>query len=257
MNLAPILNAFPKKIQVRFIHASSGQLLGVHKMKPDQLPPAFDKPTYIEFEDKQWRVMHADPLHTNELATATKLVLHVAEPGSIDPATIWADFPTICTDWPEDSPEPLFPDFILDVKKESWRQLEILPVDLLTEVQEEMVTIETFLYPGEDISTLPCYKNVYPRKTIVPGISHIGKEEFCALLNIHKKGAIRHFSGDFVKNGFAFCSDNYTYYGILKGDRIEELYLQDFESIDEEIYELVTAYNLLLADWRNGKIIMV
>ena len=256
MNVQALMGLFPQKTRVTLIHATSGKLIGIHKIKPEQLPTTFNKPINIKLQGETWRVMQAEPVNAKDFTLGNKLTLHVQEPLTLDPNILGYNFATICEDIPPMDTGPLFNDFVLDISKDGWLQLQFLAASLLPAVQEELLQIEKILFPGQGINTLSGYKNMHIRKKISSYPLNISNAEFCELSGIKQKGGVRYNSADFVQNGFVYRSDNYTYYGIIEGDRIAELCLLSFESADEELLQTMSFFNLILADWCNARVIM-
>jgi hypothetical protein len=257
MNLGPLINAFPRKIRVTFIHAVTKRQIGIQKMKPEELPSSFNKPIIIKWEGTEWRIMNAEPINGQGIILADKLTLYVEETHSVKPHSVGFNIATICPDWPEFTEKPLFNDFSIQLSKEQWRQLEFLPITLLATIQEEMQEIEPILFPKDGTNTLKGYKSMHSRKNIFAQPHDIFVSEFCNRMNIIQKGNIRLEEKGFIQEGFAFRSDSYTYYGLVKKDSIKELCLHNFESVDEEFFQIAEGYNLILADWCNGKLIMI
>jgi hypothetical protein len=255
MDLRPLIN-FIGRTHVTFINATTGKLIGVQKMKADQLPVSFNKPILIEFNGLEWRVMKAVPVHAKEFTLENKLILHVENPKTIS-QPLGYNFPSICLEFPESSlTEPLYNDFYLDISKERWRQFEFFPPSLLPVVQEELEKIMDILYPSSNANTLHGYFDLHIRKNIRQEPLNIPFDSFCEKINAKDKGGIRNASNGYIRNGFAIRTENHTYYGTLKDSLIEELNLESFESVDEEFFVLASYYELVLADWCNAKLIM-
>jgi len=72
-----MFSIFAKRIKVTFINNTSGELIGVSKMKPEQLPESFDKPTIMELREQEWKVAKADPVSRKEFAISGNLTLHL------------------------------------------------------------------------------------------------------------------------------------------------------------------------------------
>ena len=79
-------------------------------------------------------------------------------------------------------------------------------------------------------------------------------KEFALSVDIIEKGGLKADNGQFIENGFAIRTENYTYYGILKNNQICELCLERFESVDEEFCTISSAFGLALTNWCNGSI---
>lgn len=257
MDARPFINMFNGKTKVTFIHAVTGKIIGISKMKSEELPISFIKPTRIEFEGTEWRVMRAEPAHAKEFTIDNKLALYVQENYAIDPNKIGFDIATVCQDTPIIVTAPLFDSFSLDISKDDWRQLELFPVSAFHLIQKEMLEVESVLFPDDNTNTLAGYKTIHVRKQLLEQPLGIPADEFCNQVNILEKGSPRFDRKGFIENGFAFRSPGYTYYGIIKDNIIKELSLQAFESVDEELYQLASAYDIMLVDWCNGKIIMI
>jgi hypothetical protein len=256
MDARPFINLFNGKLRVKFINATTGKLIGVKKMKVDQLPDSFNKPTFILFNGEEWRVMKAEPVNASEYTLDNKLTLHVESPSSIL-LPLGHNYPTICNEFPSvSSTEPIEHDFYLDLQEENWRQFEILPLSILPAVKEQIDQIISILSSSGNANSLHGYFDIHTRTNTRQKPLNISYESFCEQMNISQRGAIRIGQGRFVKNGFALKSDNYTYYGIQNDGIIEELNLESFESMDEEFFNLVLNYEVLLADWCGGNLIM-
>jgi hypothetical protein len=256
MNLAPILNAFPRKTRVTFIHAVTGKEIGIQKMKPEELPLSFTRPHTMELNGISWRVMQAVPVYAKEFNLDYKLTLYIQESSSVNRHGM-SDLPTICNDHPVLYQESLFNDFVLNISSGQWRQLEFFSQSFLSIVQEEITRVENILSPGEGVNTLLGYKDIYTRNKIPDIALAIPFDEFCRQYHILEKGAVNFNGNGFIQDGVSLRSKNYTYYGKVNKNIIEELYLESFESVDEEFYELTSSYSLALADWCNGMIITI
>jgi hypothetical protein len=256
MDARPFVNLLSGKMRVTFINATTGKLIGIQKMKPDQLPASFDRPTIIEFNGKEWRVMKAVPIHAKEFRVDNKLTLHVEESQILN-QNIGNYYPTICKGLPASSKFTIFNDFQLEIPADKWRQYQFLPPSLLNAAQEEIEQIIQILFPESNRNNLHGYFDVHVRKNIKNEPLNFPLDSFCERMNIREKGGVLITQGEFLKDGFALRSDNYIYYGTVVENKIEELNLESFESADEEFFEVATIYELLLADWCNAKLIMV
>lgn len=256
MNLQFLVNIFPSKVRVSFRHAITGDLLGVHKIEPEKLPEIFNKPTIIEWGKINWRVLNAEPIYAKKFTITNKLTLYVLENDFIDTRKMGHNLPTVVEKLPELTAQPSFDNNTMTLSSDQWGQLEYLPVSLLPTVQEEVSLIETILNPPQKVNTLTGYATQHKRKIINTLPLNIPVNEFCELMRINQKGSIK-LKSEYIKNGMAFYSDSSVYYGLVKENMIEQLYQYEFECADEQFSNLVSAYNILLVDWRNARIITI
>lgn len=257
MNLGPLLNAFPKKIRVSFIHATTRNLIGIYEISPSKLPISFIKPTNIELEGAYWRVMQANPIHATEFTLNNKLTLYVQETSAIDPTYIGSDIPTISNEIPALTSDSLYEGPPLKISRQQWRQIEFFHTTAIPALQEEMAEIASVLFPEKDVNTLLGYKNIYTRKYIDQIILNVSLDEVYQRINVSEiRSLYLSENNQYIENGIKIQTANHTYYGIVNKNQITVLGLKEFDSIDDEIYSLMNHYDLVLADWCNGRIIM-
>ena len=252
-------NLFRKNtIKVEFIDAISNEAFGSVKMKPEQLPASFDKPTTIHIENEDWQVERADPVYADEFIKKGELILWVNKILKIDPRNIRFSIPTLSNELPKTADNYLFNGFTHTIHEDDWRQIEFLPVNVLPVVQEEMKMVEEILFPESDPdfdSTVNGFDRVHVRTKIERQLLNIPVEDFIKELSIQQKGnlAIRGYTG-YVENGFALRSPGYIYYGTVENGMIKELCLDFFDSMDDEINNTLSKYDLLLINWCRGMI---
>lgn len=257
MNLQFLTTISPAKIAVHFFHALSGDLIGKQKIPVEQLPLVFDKPTMIDWKDIRWRILRSVPTHAKDYLVEKKLVLHVVENTALHKLDLGYDIATICGAPPVLDDQPLFNEFVMDIERDEWRQLEFFHVSCLEKVQQEMIKVESLLYPGKEFDTLAGYKEQVIRMQTPWQLPGIEWQQFYDMLNQPLKGACRFDGKGYLENGIALRSAGFSYYGILKEGQVCELYLHHFESVDDEFYTVASAFGLALADWRNAKIILL
>lgn len=250
-----MLGFFDKKVKVTFIDNANDETLGISKMLSDQLPDSFEKPTTLQFQDKEWHVIKADPVNKQEFMITKKLTLHLAEVGFLDPENVLYTVPTISNELPAMVDIKLFDEFVIELHEDDWRQIEFLPVDILPAVQDEMAAVEAILFPEDETERSFGFKSIHVRSKIGSRHLSIPFADFCASVNIEAKGAIA-LSGypGFVENGGSIRSGNYTYYGTLEGDIIKELCLVQFESVGDEFAIVADRFKLMLVSWCRGQI---
>lgn len=252
--LEGVMRLFPKKVKVSFVDAETGEPIGMVKMTLDQLPEKFNKPMLIEAMGKWWRVLDAEPKKAIEFEFMKNLVLKVKDSFLHDPVKGRWYVPSVAGGMPLVSGDTLFDQFILDLRVDEWRQIEFLPVSLLDQVKEDVAVINSILHPEKKYNRLLGYQQRHVREKIVSHNHNIPFYKLCELVNTIDKGVMRLPDG-FVKDGFALRSFNYEYYGEVEEGMIKSLCVKEFDCVDEEILNVLSAFGLLLVVWCEGKII--
>ncbi|MBC8032702.1 MAG: hypothetical protein H7Y03_01045 [Chitinophagaceae bacterium] len=255
MNLLPLLNIFPKKVRVTFIDALTGSTINTKRILLAELPEAFNRPITMNIGDSPWRVTSARPARVEEYSISKKLLLQVQQPDTINPSILRYELPTMAPSLPYFTEDPLFSDFTLDLTPEQWRQTEFLPLEFLELIKEEMAPIEAILYPENETQNLLGFAQVHLRQKTDHAYLNIPFEKFCKKVQATGRGNILFPGKGYVHQGFAVTSESFCYYGILKEDRIQQLNLLHFECADEEFFNVLMKYDLVLADWCHGGII--
>jgi hypothetical protein len=260
VNYAKVLDAalqmFPRKIRVTCIDGITGTQIGKYKMGLAELPPAFNKPVSIVIEGREWRIIQANPLGADDIAIFRKLTLHVLGKDQLQQVTLGHNVPTRHATSAQLTSTPFFQQFTLDITTDDWLQLEFLPVSAMPQIQEEMALIDPILLMESRSNPLMGYGNIHIRQQTTHFGADIPFDAFCAALPNLKKGNIRLDGKDYIENGFALQSDNYTYYGTLLNNRITHLCLLEIDGIDDEFTQLATTWELLLVDWCKASITM-
>ncbi|HEY4150698.1 MAG TPA: hypothetical protein VGM41_17290, partial [Chitinophagaceae bacterium] len=83
-----MLSFFKKTIEVNFIDEVSGKTIGLSKMKPEQLPDAFDKPTTLQIAGKEWQVINAEPVYSSDFIRSGKLTIHLKSIEHVHPQNV-------------------------------------------------------------------------------------------------------------------------------------------------------------------------
>jgi hypothetical protein len=255
MNYAKLLSAattlFPKTVKVKLIDAATGELLHKHKIPLQQLPVAFNKPTILEINNLHWRVLKADPVLADDFMFTKKLTLHVRDAATMSAhAQELFDVPSICDPLPATGASVLYNEFTLAITGNGWRQLEFLPIQHWSIIEEEIKTVEGIL--GGQPNALIGYVEQYHRKKTGAIELGIPWQTFFALLPRPMSGNVYYDEKGFVENGFALRTESYTYYGLLKNGNIQSLCLTQYDGIDDELMQVLETFKLVLTDWCNA-----
>ena len=165
--------------------------------------------------------------------------------------------PTQHASQPLTSPTPLFDNFTLDISTDDWLQLEFLPAAAVELIQEELAAIDQVLLAENGGNPLLGYASSHIRNQTAQLGANIPFDAFCAALPVQKLGNVRLAGNNFIENGFALQTDNYTYYGMVTDGQITHLCLPVFDCIDDEFSQVATTWELALVDWCNVNVIML
>jgi hypothetical protein len=251
-------NLFQKKIKVELVDAINSGSFGLVKLSAEQLPASFpaDKETIMHIEGEDWIVDRAEPITAEEFIKKGELTLWLKKVLKINPANIRYSIPSISNELPAFSDSRYFNDFTLTIHEDDWRQMEFIPATELISIQNELKKIEPIIFPEDDpdFDAGNGFSSIHVR-TIKRTSLAIPWEEFVELVNVQEQGtlAINGYGG-YVQNGFACKTVNHTFYGTISNGLITELCLDDFNSMDEETYNLLTRYQLLFVCWCRGEI---
>lgn len=248
-----VVGLFPRTIRVKLVDMATGQLIGTYKIAAEQLPSAFNRPTTLEINQINWRVMKADPVSANDFLFSKKLKLFVYEDSKIDKKKLYYDLPTICRPSPETCIESLYNDFTLELSSLEWQQQEFKHLDQTIAIDHEIEQINQIL--SEQPNALLGFQRQYIRNASLFSLLSIPFHEFCETVKKIGIGNVFLDNNGFVKNGFALRSDSNTYYGIVDNEVIQTLCVTAFNYVDDEFMQIVTRYKLLLIDWCNARIL--
>ena len=255
MNILRITDSFaglfPKKISVTLIHTTEGNIVGEYKINSENLPEVFNKPTVLEIDGQSWRVTRAEPFNSDDYIKRKKLVLHVQEEERFLLHHTRSLVPTRPHPYPLTSNGHAAHDFVLSIAADDWQQIALLSVSSLPLIEAEMNQIENLISATVDDSALLGYETVHNRENIGQIALDIPFYDFYQLVNGQEKGYIQLDQHGTVTNGFFIRSLNYTYYGIVQQQRITTLCLHVFDYIDDELTNVIAAYDLVLVDWCN------
>lgn len=242
---------FPKKIKVTLIDAITGSSLGKYKIPAELLPAAFNRPTILEIDKVNWRILKADPALADDFLFTKKLTLQVQQVNDkTNTQLLKFSLPTICGELPATGASSLYHDFTLELANPDWRQIEFVPLGQPTVVEEAIKAIEATLI-GQPNPLLGYEQQFIRDNALLPGLT-ISWTSFCELLTNPIYGNIYFNNNGFVQQGFAIKSDSYIYYGILENGFIRMLCLHQFDWADDEFMQVLSTYELSLIDWCNA-----
>ena len=120
-------------IQVRFIDAKTGQLIGEAPMPIERLPVSFEAATTFRISGKTYGVVSAEPMTAQEFSRtgSLRILLREVESSTVDPRKILYSLPTLSAELPpitEGSTK--VGRHVLELHEDDWRQLELVAITL-------------------------------------------------------------------------------------------------------------------------------
>ena len=174
----------------------------------------------------------------------------------INPNDIWFTLPTISNEFPQTVGSTKQTEFDIHIHEDDYRQNEFLNSTSLTLVEEEFISIkyiwENFSKKSDDYTL---FKNCHVRKIIGEPNLRINFAEVKSLLNCNTVGQVI-INGEILKNGFAFKTENTTYFGVLENDIVTQLCIYQWnENTTNEILKINKDFNLVFVNWYHIDII--
>jgi hypothetical protein len=169
---------------------------------------------------------------------------------SINPNNIWFSTPTISNEFPRTISKTKDTEFDIYIHEDDYRQNEFLNSSALSAIQSEFKEIkEIWDNHSKKTDDYSLFKNCHVRKTIgLPNLT-INFNELKTLLNFNSIGQVI-IDGNVLLNGFAFKTDNTTYFGTLEDGNVIELCITQWnEKTTNEISIINNAFNLVFVNW--------
>jgi len=261
MNILGVVDSasslFSKKIRVTLIHSETGEKLTTEMLDSSQLPKKFDRPTILEIDNTQWRVVKFEQLSSQSYFRSAHICLHVISPDQFisNGRYLIPTHASINRIKTTKENSPLSEDFTVSITQEEWLQLEFLAFENLVHIQEITSRINEVINPADGSNNLLGYASSHRRDTIDHYQIEISLDEFEKFLHTSTIGNLILADNSFIEQGFSIRSENHTYYGIVNQGLIRKLGVKKFESIDEELSNVLLKYNLVFVDWRNANIL--
>ncbi|SHM36917.1 hypothetical protein [Chitinophaga sp. CF418] len=245
---------FPKKVRIQLIHAVSGLKLSFHTFNSAEIPQFFNKPTLLNIDNKIWRVTEMQILKEESYFSCKKIVLYVVEPGSHDVGNKHL-VPTKMSAPPLTQSPAIQSDITLNISKDEWLQIGLFPTSALPLIQAMTDSILSILESSNNQNMLLGYAACYEREYTTICNPQLDFAQFTHFVGASSIGTISFDDAGFVRDGFSFSAGNHTYYGQVENNQITTLALYQFEYIDEELFDIVNRYDLLLVNWCGAAIL--
>jgi hypothetical protein len=168
----------------------------------------------------------------------------------MNPNDIWFTTPTISNEFPLIIPKTTETEFDIFIHEDDYRQNEFLNANSLTQVQEEFNGIkEIWTNHSKKSEEYTLFKNCHVRKIIGSPNLKINFHELKTLMRGNSVGQVI-INGEVLVNGFAFKTDNTTYFGTLLDETVIELCIAQWnDNTTNEILEINKTFNLLFVNW--------
>jgi hypothetical protein len=246
-------------VEVTFIDHATGQVIGVTKLPPEQLPAAFDVPTNFTLGTQEWQVATAVPMTSTEFIRTKKLTLRLHKIEYINPQDVRYTLPTISDKLPDMNETALFSAFEASIFEDDWRQNEFLPSAARPLVAQEAAAIQRVWTEYGNLSEdgFQSFQQLHVREAIgEPGLS-LDFAKLQAVLGASLPGSLKfHDQPGFVRNGFALQTATATYYGLLEGTTVTHLCMaQVEEEALAEVQAVNQAFDLLFVVWYHAQVV--
>lgn len=244
------------KIKVQFIDNFNGQTIGVSEMTADQLPETFSVATTMHIQDTNWTIEEAIPENSIDFIKTKNLVLKMRKVEKINPNEIWFTTPTISNEFPQLIEKTKETEFDISIHEDDYRQNEFLNQISLQKIEEEFKDIKAiWSNHSKQSDDYTLFKNCQVRKTIGSPNLTINFSELKSLLNCNSVGQVV-INGNILSNGFSIKTENTTYFGILKDDKVVELCIAQWnDSTTNEILEINKTFNSVFVNWYHCNLI--
>ena len=246
-------------VEITFIDHATGQVIGVTKLPPEQLPAAFDVPTNFTLGTQEWQVATAIPMTSTEFVRTKKLTLQLHKIEYINPQDVRYTLPTISDKLPEMDKTGLFAASEVSIFEDDWRQNEFLPSAARPLVAQEAAAIQRVWTEYGNLSEdgFQSFQQLHVREDIgEPGLS-LDFAKLQAVLGASLPGSLKfHDQPGFVRNGFALQTATATYYGLLEGTTVTHLCMaQVEEDALAEVQAVNQAFDLVFVVWYHAQVV--
>lgn len=243
---------FPKKARIKLVHAISGRELIPHSIKSSEIPEVFNKPTLLNINNQNWRIIEAEIIKEESYFSPKILVLHIIEPELHNQGNKYLIPTKMSAPELTESP-PIKGHVTLNMDIDDWQQIGLFPSSALTEIQGIANSVLSIINTSNNL--LLGYDNCYEREYITACSPQLDFDQFIQFAGVYSVGNVSLSNAGFVSDGFSCSSANHTYYGLVENNVITSLSLQQFDHIDEELFGILNHFDLFLADWCNGAIL--
>lgn len=244
------------KIKVQFIDNLNGQTIGVSEMTAGQLPETFSVQTTMHIQSNDWNIEEAIPEDSIDFIKTKSLILKMRKIEKMNSNDIWFSTPTISNEFPQTIPKKNETEFDVLIHEDDYRQREFLNINSISQIQEEFNSIkDIWKNHSKKSEEYTLFKNCHVRNSIGSPNLNINFNELKTLLNCYSMGQVI-INGEVLANGFAFKTDNTTYFGTLLNETIMELCIAQWnDNSRNEILEINKTFNLLFVNWYNYDLI--
>ncbi|MEO3852686.1 hypothetical protein ABGB09_34570 [Streptomyces sp. B8F3] len=259
--------AHTESVQVVFVDAETEEEFARTELAPGQLPDSFAHETRLDLGGEPWAVVRAEPPTAAQFLRSGSLVLTLRRVRTRDPQEMQYSLPTIFDPLPA-TEESTGPGEHFVIHEDDWRQAEMVSRQLAGQVEAEMRAIHEIFQQhsrviGDGASPVRVFDRIHLRRTPAAPISaEVSRRRLSELLPVARwpyAGVRFRDAPGRVVDSFAIASDPLTVYGQAHGDRITVLCLAlspDAATASAPgIEQAMREFDLLLADWCNGRLL--
>lgn len=247
------MGLFSKKIEVEFIDALDGSVIGASKLPLDQLPDTFEIATTMDLGNDKWTIASATPATKSEFSKSKSLILTMNKVEMINPNDILFSLPTISSELPNLTQNATFNESNFNLREDDWRQLEFLPKSSLNNIETERSFIKDIWdnHSKAIDKTFNTFSKLHVRNSIGVPLVQVSLEQLQSALKISKVDDLTlGEAANFVENGFAITMDSCAVYGTTQNGMVESLGVDRVNADSEKVIQIINStFNLIFVNW--------
>lgn len=249
------------KIKVQFIDYSTGKVIAVIDMLPEQLPATFALETKMTLADSEWQIQEAFPQTSEDFIKSKELSIKLSKIETINTSDLVFSIPTISNEFPVFSEKAIFNDFEVSINDDDLRQYEFLNKSALPliEIEVEKINdiIENNSRPFGEGGTV--FTKCHARDIIGEPDLDIDFKELKDILDVEAIGNVVVYGYDgFVANTIALTTQDTTFYGRLDSETstLTQLGISKFsKNTINEIEKIIAKFGLIFVNWCQCEVI--
>ncbi|MQY15700.1 hypothetical protein SRB5_58880 [Streptomyces sp. RB5] len=244
-------------VQVTFVDAESGQVMGRTELAAAQLPGTFEAATRLDLGGTPWDVVRAEPPTAAEFTARGQLVLTLGRVRETDPEDVAYSLPTLYDPLPPPAAGAGVQGCLV-LHEDDWRQVELVSRQVLAEVEEDLGPVRAVL--RDHARTVGDGVTVFDRMHLRrgPAVPHPGGLSLRRLLDVLPEPSATYAGVCFreapepVAGSFAADFGAFGVYGRADGDEVVELCLRG--TVDG-LGSVMREFDLVLVDWCAGRLL--
>jgi hypothetical protein len=219
---------FKSQIDVTLINDATGEILGVTRMPPANLPESFEVATTLHLGEEEWSVVDAQPQTRQAYSKSKRLLLRLRRIEMVDPRTILFSLPSICKVIPKLGEEKLAGNE-LQIAEDDWRQVEFVSAELAPAVDDEIAKIRLI---HENCAASVGWREIHVRaEPVTPIVCDLSLPDLATALGVEPNpiGITYYGAPSRIADGYAFTSlEGVTIYGVAPSAKVRVIAFAQF-----------------------------